>query len=228
MAASPQTQAPPKAGGTDLQEIARRHLWMHFTRMGSYGPDGGRIPIIERGEGCYVWDTEGNRYLDGLSALFCVNAGHGREELGEAMAAQVKELDFVTIWSYAHPARDRARRAHRRPRPRRPQPGLLHQQRLGGGRVGLQARPQLPPHAGQRPEDQADRPRDRLPRHHARARSPPPASRRCARSSSRWSPAAATSPTPTATAGPRTATRSGPPTGSRSGSCSRGPRPWPP
>jgi adenosylmethionine-8-amino-7-oxononanoate aminotransferase len=91
--------------GVDLQEAARRHLWMHFTRMGSYGPwpDGGQIPIIVRGEGCYVWDTEGNRYLDALSALFCVNAGHGREEIGDAMAAQVRELDFVTIWSYAHP-----------------------------------------------------------------------------------------------------------------------------
>jgi adenosylmethionine-8-amino-7-oxononanoate aminotransferase len=98
MAATPQTEAPP----VDLQEMARRHLWMHFTRMGAYGPDQ-EMPIITRAEGCYVWDEHGNRYLDGLSALFSVNAGHGREELGEAMAAQVRELDFVTIWSYAHP-----------------------------------------------------------------------------------------------------------------------------
>jgi adenosylmethionine-8-amino-7-oxononanoate aminotransferase len=56
-----------------------------------------------RGEGCYVWDIHGNRYLDGLSALFCVNSGHGRTELGDAMAAQVRELDFITIWSYSHP-----------------------------------------------------------------------------------------------------------------------------
>ena len=103
MAASPQTQVPPTTGeGADLQEMARRHLWMHFTRMGSFGPDQ-EVPIIVRGEGCYVWDEHGKRYLDGLSALFCVNAGHGREELGDAMAAQVRELDFVTVWSYAHP-----------------------------------------------------------------------------------------------------------------------------
>ena len=62
-----------------------------------------RCPIIVRGEGPYVWDEHGNRYLDGLSALFCVNAGHGRTELGEAAARQVEELDFYTIWSYAHP-----------------------------------------------------------------------------------------------------------------------------
>ena len=61
------------------------------------------VPIIVRGEGPYVWDEHGNRYLDGLSALFCVNAGHGRTELGEAAARQVEELDFYTIWSYAHP-----------------------------------------------------------------------------------------------------------------------------
>ncbi len=87
---------------TGLQELAKRHLWMHFSRMGSYGEDH-EIPIIVRGEGCYVFDEHGNRYLDGLSALFCVNAGHGRTELGEAAARQVEELDFYTLWSYAHP-----------------------------------------------------------------------------------------------------------------------------
>src|SRR5437667_1544637 len=98
------TSAPEQAqaDATALQEQARRHLWMHFTRMGSFGPDH-EVPIIVRGEGCYVWDDHGNRYLDGLSALFCVNSGHGRTELGDAMAAQVRELDFITVWSYAHP-----------------------------------------------------------------------------------------------------------------------------
>jgi adenosylmethionine-8-amino-7-oxononanoate aminotransferase len=86
----------------ELQEHAREHLWMHFTRMGGFGAEQA-VPVIVRGEGCYVWDEKGNRYLDGLSALFCVNSGHGRAELGDAMAAQVRELDFVTIWSYAHP-----------------------------------------------------------------------------------------------------------------------------
>jgi adenosylmethionine-8-amino-7-oxononanoate aminotransferase len=75
---------------------------MHFSRMGSYDADH-EIPIIVRGEGCYVYDEHGNRYLDGLSGLFCVNAGHGRTELGEAAARQVEELDFYTLWSYAHP-----------------------------------------------------------------------------------------------------------------------------
>jgi len=87
----------------DLQEQARRHLWMHFTRMGSYAEPGHEVPVIVRGDGCYVYDEHGKRYLDGLSALYCVNIGHGRAELGEAAAAQSKELAFYTNWSYAHP-----------------------------------------------------------------------------------------------------------------------------
>jgi adenosylmethionine-8-amino-7-oxononanoate aminotransferase len=93
------TQAPSQTG---LQELARRHLWMHFSRMGAYDAEH-EVPIIVRGEGPYVWDEHGNRYLDGLSALFCVNAGHGRSELGQATARQIEELDFYIIWSYAHP-----------------------------------------------------------------------------------------------------------------------------
>jgi adenosylmethionine-8-amino-7-oxononanoate aminotransferase len=85
----------------DLQVLAKRHLWMHFTRMGAY--DDHEVPVIERGEGCYVYDTHGKRYLDGLSALYCVNIGHGRAELGEAAAEQAKRLGFYTNWSYAHP-----------------------------------------------------------------------------------------------------------------------------
>jgi adenosylmethionine-8-amino-7-oxononanoate aminotransferase len=94
--------ATPQAGErSDLQRQALRHLWMHFTRMGSYADH--EIPIIVRGDGCYVYDEHGKRYLDGLSALFCVNAGHGRAEIGEAAAEQSKELGFFTNWSYAHP-----------------------------------------------------------------------------------------------------------------------------
>src|SRR3954467_3714668 len=103
MATTPQTAYEPKEGAPSaLQEKARRHLWMHFTRMGAYDPDH-EMPIIVRGEGSYVWDEHGKRYLDGLSALFCVNAGHGRAELGDAAARQARELGFFTNWSYAHP-----------------------------------------------------------------------------------------------------------------------------
>src|SRR6202167_2987234 len=88
-------------GGPNLQELAKRHLWMHFTRMGVY--EDSDVPVIVKGEGCYVYDEHGKRYLDGLSALYCVNIGHGRAELGQAAADQAKELGFYTNWSYAHP-----------------------------------------------------------------------------------------------------------------------------
>jgi adenosylmethionine-8-amino-7-oxononanoate aminotransferase len=84
-----------------LQELAKRHLWMHFTRMSAYEET--EVPIIVRGEGCYVWDEHGKRYLDALSALFCVNIGHGRADIAQAGADQAKELGFYTTWSYAHP-----------------------------------------------------------------------------------------------------------------------------
>ena len=84
-----------------LQDLARRHLWMHFTRMGAYADHD--IPVIVRGEGCHVYDEHGNRYLDGLSALFCVNIGHGRSDIAQAGADQAAELGFYTNWSYAHP-----------------------------------------------------------------------------------------------------------------------------
>ncbi len=101
MATTPQTVPAAPDAPQDLQALAKRHLWMHFTRMGAY--ESADVPVIARGEGCYVWDTQGNRYLDALSALFCVNVGHGRAEIGEAMAAQAAELGFFTNWSYAHP-----------------------------------------------------------------------------------------------------------------------------
>lgn len=84
-----------------LQALAKRHLWLHFTRMSPY--EQADVPIIVRGEGCYVYDDQGNRYLDGLSALFCVNIGHGRGDVAQAGADQAKQLEFFTNWSYAHP-----------------------------------------------------------------------------------------------------------------------------
>lgn len=77
------------------------HLWMHFTRMGAYRE--GSVPTIVRGEGTYVWDSNGKRYLDGLAGLFTVNAGHGRAELADAAAKQAHELAYFPLWSYAHP-----------------------------------------------------------------------------------------------------------------------------
>jgi adenosylmethionine-8-amino-7-oxononanoate aminotransferase len=83
----------------DLQRAARDHLWLHFTRMGGPEP-----PIIVRGDGCYLEDAEGKRYLDALAGLFAVQIGYSHgEEMGQAALEQMRELPFYTNWSYAHP-----------------------------------------------------------------------------------------------------------------------------
>jgi adenosylmethionine-8-amino-7-oxononanoate aminotransferase len=83
-----------------LQRLAKDHLWMHFTRMGGDGD----VPIIVRGDGCYLEDANGKRYLDALAGLFSVNLGYGfGEEIGQAALAQMRELPFYTNWTYAHP-----------------------------------------------------------------------------------------------------------------------------
>ena len=84
-----------------LQQAARDHLWMHFTRHSSFEHQD--VPIIVRGEGPYIYDAQGRRYLDALAGLFVSQLGHGRTELAEAAAKQAKELAFMPLWSYAHP-----------------------------------------------------------------------------------------------------------------------------
>jgi adenosylmethionine-8-amino-7-oxononanoate aminotransferase len=75
---------------------------MHFTRMGVYDDDH-EVPVIVRGEGPYVWDQHGKRYLDGLAGLFTSQIGHGRTELAQAAAKQASELAYFPLWTYAHP-----------------------------------------------------------------------------------------------------------------------------
>ena len=86
-----------------LHQAAADHLWLHFTQMAEY-EDPGKLQVIVSGDGCYVEDSEGKRYLDALAGLFCVNIGYGfGEEMGEAAAAQMRELPFAINWTFAHP-----------------------------------------------------------------------------------------------------------------------------
>ena len=89
-------------GDTTMSDRARQHLWMHFTRLGVYSHDH-EVPVMVRGEGAYVWDQHGRRYLDGLAGLFTSQIGHGRTELAEAGAKQAGELAYFPLWTYAHP-----------------------------------------------------------------------------------------------------------------------------
>ena len=61
------------------------------------------MPVIVKGEGAYIYDAKGRRYLDALAGLFVSQLGHGRTELADAAAKQARELAFMPLWSYAHP-----------------------------------------------------------------------------------------------------------------------------
>jgi adenosylmethionine-8-amino-7-oxononanoate aminotransferase len=80
---------------------ARDHLLLHFARNGAPDP----LLVLERGEGPYVFDTGGTRYIDGLSSLFCAQLGYSYgEEMAQVAGAQLQQLAFSTVWGAAHPA----------------------------------------------------------------------------------------------------------------------------
>jgi adenosylmethionine-8-amino-7-oxononanoate aminotransferase len=94
--------AVQQVDASKYQQLAKEHLWMHFTRMGGY--EAADVPIIVRGEGCHLEDANGRRYIDALAGLFSVNIGYSfGEEIGQAALEQMRELPFYTNWSYAHP-----------------------------------------------------------------------------------------------------------------------------
>ncbi len=86
----------------DERQQARRHLVPHFTRGEAWKADD--LVVIDRGEGCYVWDTDGNEYLDALAGLICINLGYGRSDLTAAAAKQMDKLAFYSNWGFAHPS----------------------------------------------------------------------------------------------------------------------------
>lgn len=86
----------------DLRPLAQQHLFPHFTRGQVWNDP--ELPVIVRGEGCYLWDEQGRRFLDGLAGLFCVNIGHGRADIPAAASKQMESLPYWSNWSTAHPA----------------------------------------------------------------------------------------------------------------------------
>ena len=78
------------------QALDARHHLHPFTHHWELARKGARV--ITRAEGCYVWDSEGNRILDGMSGLWCVQVGHGRERLAAAAYAQMRQLDYYNAF----------------------------------------------------------------------------------------------------------------------------------
>lgn len=88
-----------KQGRTTLEEQALEHVWIHTARWLDLAERDG-LRVIVRGEGCRLIDAQGRTYLDGISGLYLVNVGHGRAEIGEAMARQSRELAYVSSAAY--------------------------------------------------------------------------------------------------------------------------------
>ncbi|WP_141500407.1 aspartate aminotransferase family protein [Paenibacillus luteus] len=74
-----------------LLEKDRKFLWHHIS------PHNENPMVIVSGEGSWITDMDGNRYLDGMSGLWCVNVGHGRAEIAEAAAEQMKTIAYSTL-----------------------------------------------------------------------------------------------------------------------------------
>ena len=84
--------------------IDQRSALLHFARNGDFADGGAELMVIERGEGTHVFDTEGRRYVDGLSSLFCAQLGYSYgEEMAAVAGAQMSRLAFSTLWGSAHP-----------------------------------------------------------------------------------------------------------------------------
>jgi len=82
------------------QRLAQAHLLPHFTPGTAWQHES--LATIDRGEGCYVWDTNGNKYLDGLAGLFCSNLGHGRADLAAVAAKQMEKLAYFPNWGWSN------------------------------------------------------------------------------------------------------------------------------
>ena len=70
------------------------HPWDDIVKIGDH-----RRTLLDKGEGVYVYDSEGNRLLDAPAGMWCVNIGHGREEMAKAVYDQIMALTYVSPWS---------------------------------------------------------------------------------------------------------------------------------
>jgi adenosylmethionine-8-amino-7-oxononanoate aminotransferase len=84
----------------DLRRLALEHLWMAYSQWNDLAAEGGPVVLV-RGEGCWVWDADGRRYLDGVGALEACAVGHGRREIAEAIGRQLAALEFLDLFRYA-------------------------------------------------------------------------------------------------------------------------------
>jgi len=85
----------------DLERQALDHVWIHSANYVELAERRG-LKVFDHGKGCLLYDVHGKEYVDGISGLWVVNAGHGRQEIGDAMARQAGQLAYVSSASYTN------------------------------------------------------------------------------------------------------------------------------
>ncbi len=92
LAASGKSVARESVDTALIQQLDSAHYLHPFTDHNALKAKGARVMV--RGEGIYLWDSEGNKILDGMSGLWCVNVGYGRASMAEAAYRQMQTLPF--------------------------------------------------------------------------------------------------------------------------------------
>ena len=124
--------------------------------------------LLAKAKGVHYWTPEGRKIIDGTAGLWCVNAGHGREEIKAAIAKQLDEMDYAPSFQMGHPKAFELAARHAAHAAGRPQPRLLLQLGLRGRRFGAQDRARLSPRQRPGHAHPLRRPRARLPRRRLR------------------------------------------------------------
>ncbi|MFT4036777.1 MAG: aspartate aminotransferase family protein [Thermomicrobiales bacterium] len=86
------------AGERSVEQTARDHVWIHMLPWGEFDSD--NLRVFDRGEGARLYDVQGREYLDGISGLWVVNAGHGRKEIAQAYGDQAAKLGYASSMTY--------------------------------------------------------------------------------------------------------------------------------
>jgi adenosylmethionine-8-amino-7-oxononanoate aminotransferase len=94
MTAAPALARPENADS--IWQLDRRHILHPWTNFGPFEREGSLV--IDRGEGAWLWDADGNRYLDAVGGMWCTNIGLGRKEVAQAIAEQAERLAFCNTF----------------------------------------------------------------------------------------------------------------------------------
>ena len=84
----------------DVRQAIKDNVWLHYTNMKAVRESSDKPLVLVKGEGSTVWDSEGTAYLDCLAGIYSVNVGYGRQEIADAMMAQLEQIPFINPFGF--------------------------------------------------------------------------------------------------------------------------------